>query len=47
MIAQRTPPIGLRALHDPRTYGIEIHLGQQVDQRPAVLDDQELESPQK
>jgi hypothetical protein len=43
MIAQRTPPIGLRTLDDPGSNGIEIHIGQQIDQGSAVLNDQRFE----
>jgi hypothetical protein len=42
MIAQRTPPIGFRTFDDPGSNRIEIHIGQQIDQRSAVLNDQGL-----
>jgi hypothetical protein len=44
MIAQRTPSIGLRTLDDPGSNGIEIHIGQQIDQGSAVLNDQGFSS---
>jgi hypothetical protein len=43
MIAQRTPPIGFRTFDDPGSNRIEIHIGQQIDQRSAVLNDQRFE----
>jgi len=44
MIAQRAPAILFRPLDDPRANGIEVHIGQQIDQRIPVLHDERFET---
>jgi len=44
MVAEGIPSIFLRAFHESRTNRIQVHIGQQIDQRSTVLDDQGLET---
>ena len=44
MVSQRAPPVVLRPLYQPGLYGVEINIGQTVDQGIAVLHQHALEA---